>query len=733
MSILFEQDWLRFPRAIADYDTKNESFKRIVSLYQRMGVQNCLFPLSLLQPELVGVDPYAENLSEETKVMIGMECRYNFWYFIREVVRIPPTAGPNPIMYKANRGNIALSWMFHNNIDFALIQPRQTGKSVSTDCISDWLIYIGASNTTISLLTKDDRLRRANVERLKKMRDLLPPYLINISTRDSDNQSDLTCLALSNKYITAVGQTSENAANNIGRGLSTPVQHIDEGPFIRFIGTMIPASLAGGTAAREEAKQFNRPHGNIFTTTAGKKDDRDGRYMYELIHNGAPWNEAFYDTADKPALVDMVKKNCLGRKAIINGTFNHRQLGKTDAWLAEQIAIVNASREEANRDFFNIWTSGTQSSPLTPEQNETIRNSEIDPVYTEISTHAYIIRWYCTLEDLLESLKNTNIILGLDMSDALGRDALALTFINARDLAVVGAATINETNLILFGKFLANVLIKYPNITLVPERKSQAQTLIDSLLIQLPRAGEDPFRRIFNQVVNQKDEKPHDFQEINNTPVNRRTTAFYDKWKKYFGFNTTGASRDLLYSSVFQNAARESAHLIHDRTLSDEIRGLIIKNGRIDHSNESHDDMVVAWLLAHWFLTHSKNLSYYGIDTGQLMTKVHGQGRVLTEEEEFHLERQEQIRQEIDDIYEQLKVSSDEYVIARLESKLFALNSRVEVDDSDALSIDALVQQAAEAREHSKRQRAIENRRNQAVRESPNRWTPRRRRALARG
>lgn len=709
-NILFKDDWLKYPSAIADYSTKNETFLRMVSLYREMGVENCLWPLALFNPSIQGLDPFDENLTEEQKVAIGIECQYNFWYFIREVVRIPPVAGPKPIRYKANRGNLALSWTFMNNIDVALIQPRQTGKSVSTDCIMVWILYIGASNTTISMMTKDHTLRTKNVERLKKIRDYLPPYLVNLTTRDSDNQTDLTCKAKDNAYLTGVGQTSESAANNLGRGLTSPVQHIDEGPFIRFIGTTIPAALASGTAAREEAQMYGRPYGNIFTTTAGKKDDRDGRYMYELIHGGSIWSELFLDTKHREELTTMIRRNCTGRKMIINATFSHRQLGKTDEWLWEAISNSGASGEEADRDFFNVWTSGTQSSPLTTELNNTIKDSEKDPVWSEISKDLYIIRWYHTQEALLNIMEKDHIIVGLDTSDAIGRDAIALTFINSRDLSVVGAATINETNLIRFSKFLSDMMIRYPKTILIPERKSSAQSIIDSLLIHLPRAGVDPFKRIYNHVVDHKDERQKDFSEIQ-TPLNRRTTAFYDKWKKVFGFNTTGQSRDVLYSTILQNAAKESGHLVNDRTLSSEVRGLVVRNGRIDHASGSNDDSVIAWLMAHWFLTHSKNLSFYGIDTAKALSKVHYQGRVLSPEEEYEMDEQNRIREEMDDIYQELTKTTEEFMIAQYESRLFALNKRVKHEERDALSIDALINQAAEAREHVNRKRVVEQRR----------------------
>lgn len=700
--ILFLQDWMRYPSACVDYSTTNESFLRQVNVYQQMGVKNCLWPLALMQSELRGIDPHSPILSYETKQMIAVECRYNPWYYFREVVRIPPVAGPTSIPFKANRGNLSLIWCFLNSIDYALIQPRQTGKSVSTDCLMTWLIYIGASNSRINMITKDDALRRANVERLKKIRDLLPQYIVSKTKADSDNQYELTCKLLANVYGTAVAQSSEAAANNLGRGLTSPINHIDEGPFITFVGTTLPAALASGTAAREEAANNGRPYGNIFTTTAGKKDDRDGRFMYDFIMGGAYWNEVFFDANNRSELLEMVKRNCSGNKIIINGTFSHRQLGRTDEWLFDAIANSGAKGDAANRDFFNVWTSGTRSSPLSPKLNDLIRNSEIDPMHSDISKDLYITRWYIPEHDIARFMETGHFVMCLDTSEAVGRDAIGFVVIDIRDLSVVAAAAYNETNLIRFANHMADFMIRYRNTTLIIEKKSTGQMLIDSLLLTLPRHGIDPFKRIYNRVVEAGGENQEDWRAIRQ-PLERRESSFYDRYKSRFGFNTTAESRNLLYSTVLPNAAKRAGHLVRDKQLSAEIRGLVVKNDRIDHSASGHDDMVIAWLLGHWLLTHSKNLAYYGIDSSLVLREVNEEGRIMSPEEVWEQERQKQIRDEIEDTIDRLRESRDEFSIIKLEHRLRNLMNQLEDQGGEAMSVDAMIQQVNEARQQTAR------------------------------
>lgn len=696
--ILFLKDWDRFPTAIVDYKTSNKSFLRLAQVYKSMGIKNHLFHLALMQPELQGVDPHSEFLTLEQKVKIGLECRINPWYFFREVVRLPPVAGADPIQFIANRGNIALYWSFFNNIDSALIQPRQTGKSASTDCLMVELEYIAATNTKIMMITKDDALRRANVDRLKSIRDLLPKYLLNLTSKDSDNQFELTCKALGNSYVTGVAQNSEAAANNLGRGLTSPILHCDEGPFINFIGTTLPAALASGTAARDEARKFGRPHGNIFTTTAGKKDDRDGKFMFDLIHSGMVWNEILFDCKNKVELREMVVKNGSGGAALVNITMSHRQLGKTDEWLRDAIAISRATGEAADRDFLNIWTSGTQRSPLSVALNETIFKSEMDVLYSEISPERYILRWYIPEEEIAERMASGHFVIGLDTSEAVGRDTIALIMIDIRDLSTVAVGVYNETNLIRFAGYLANLLIKYQNTTLVIERKSSAQMIIDYLLLKLPTVGIDPFRRIYNKIVDEAREKEEAFKEIQRRPE-LRSEAFYDQRKSRFGFNTTAESRTVLYTTVLQNAAKKAGHLVRDKSLSGEIRGLVEKNGRIDHAASGHDDTVIAWLMAHWFLTHARNLSYYGISTTDVMMDVSDMGRKLSEAELQERSQQAAYLQEIDEVLEALRNTRDEMLVLKYEHRLQYLTKRLSGQSLDEVSgLDALIEQAAEER-----------------------------------
>lgn len=716
--ILFYDDWAAFPSAKVHLSTKNESFLRLAQLYKTMGIRNHAFHLALINPELEHIDPHADNLTVDQMMAIGMECRWNPWYFFREVARVPPQASQWPLPFRANRGNIAVYWLFFNHVDVGLVQPRQTGKSVSTDILMEFLIDIGATNTRINLLTKDEDLRKQNVERIKAIREYVPDYLKQLSKKDADNKEEITCVVKGNRYRTAVGQSNAIAANKVGRGLTSPIQHIDEGPFIPHINVAIPAMLAGGNAVRDEAETYGAPYGNIFTTTAGKKDDKSGKFMHDLFHDGMVWTEHLFDCANRDELLTTIQRGLRDKegKIFVNCTFSHRQLGYTDEWLRKKIAETKANEDQANRDFFNIWTSGGVRAALSIELNELIRSSQKEPLYTEITKDRYIIRWYIEKDEIERRMGETKYVLGMDTSEAIGRDSITMVLMDVRDLSVVASANVNETNLIRFSNFINEFMAKYDNVILIPERKSTGSTFVDSLLIRLPMVKQDPFKRIYNLIVDESAERQDDYR-MASMELTRRPPQFTESMRKYFGFVTAGSgrhSRDALYSDTLHLAAKMGGSKVNDKPLIDEILGLEVKNGRIDHAADGHDDMVVAWMLCVWFLMHSKNLKHYGITDALSMVREF-KGRHFKEPDAFDLyeeEEQKKIRAEIEEYFEQYRKTNDDVVAMKIENRIKTLNARLKDEYVESVSIDMLLKDAQTHRAKYVREAHYQQRRN---------------------
>ena len=683
--ILFYKDWAHYPSARPDINTRNKSALKFASILKTMGIKNHHFHLALINPALSGVDPFDPDLTNETKLLIVNECKINPWYFFRECLRIPIEGGIGSKFLEFNRANISLFWCFFNHIRYFLIQPRQTGKSVSADSTYVYLLLLGGLNTKISLLTKDDDLRRRNILRMKKIMDVLPRYIDIRNKNDSNNQECITVNALQNRFDVFVPQKDEKGANNVGRGITTPVFGNDEGPFISWIEKSLQAALPGMSAAIEDARSIGAHYGSIFTTTAGSKDDKSGEFIYNAIQASYVWNEDLYDSYDEEELYKIVKmggKNTLS----INGTFSYKQLGKDDPWMMDQLQLTMQTPDAANKDYFNVWRSGTESHPLPLNLRNIIVSSQKEAVYTEIDReNYYTVRWYIRREDINQKLYRGNYILGIDPSEGCGRDDIGVVLTDVSTGETIAAANINETNILTFGEWIHNVLVKYPSITLLMERRNTGASILDHLLRSLPAVGVDPFKRIFNTIVNNYDEEEKAWKEIN-VSMGSRPRNVYVKYKSKFGFATSGAgmfSRSNLYDYVLFNAAKFIGNVTRDKILIDQINTLTKIKNRVDHEEGKHDDLVIAWLMNMWLMTTGKNLSYYGINTQYLLMSA----KDITQKEYSTKQKYDKIAQvnlnrEIDEVTDMIKDEKDPYISKQLENKLRALCSRV-TDVSD--------------------------------------------------
>ncbi|WP_216088777.1 hypothetical protein, partial [Shigella flexneri] len=70
-------------------------------------------------------------------------------------------------------------------------------------------------------------------------------------------------------------------------------------------------------------------------------------------------------------------------------------------------------------------------------------------VFKDISPQNYVTDWYYTEEEMMTKLKDRHVI-GLDTSEAVGRDAIAMSIVNSVTAEYAGKLTVNESNVISF-------------------------------------------------------------------------------------------------------------------------------------------------------------------------------------------------------------------------------------------------------------------------------------------
>ncbi len=697
--ILFRKDWAKYPKAIIHTSTQNVSFIRMAGLLKHMGIKNFAFLLALHNPDLEHVDPFSENLTNLEMMAIAEECKQNPWYIFREIIRIPVDGTKTPSRLLANRGNISMYWLFFNHVTSLLIQPRQTGKSVSVDSLMISLLNIICYRTYIHLFTKDDGLRVKNISRLKAMQDELPSFL-NLKTRqDANNTEALSIKLLENHYVTSVPQASKKDALKVGRGFTTAIHQVDEICYINNIDISLPALLTSSNAATDNAKAAGAPYGFVFTTTAGHLSSESGHYVKTKIYDVAlRWTEHLLDCEDEEDLVKTIRKNNPHGKNFILLEFNHRQLGKTDKWLLEKMEAAFAEGEDAEADFLNKWNLGSAASAIDKKFLDILEGNKVLDPYTTISEEGYITRWFVSKYEVDHKLKDRTLVMSLDTSEANGGDDICMNLRDAASGETVASGNYNELNTIVFSEWIAKWLLDYSNLTLIIEKRSSGASMLDNLILILPKYGIDPFRRIFNWIVDESHVNPT-YKEIINTPMHQRDIHFYNKYKKFFGYATSGAgkqSRSLLYGKILSSSLKYCANTVRDALTIHQMSNLRKENGRIDHAPGQHDDAVIAYLLGYWFLSEAKNKSHYGINTRDVLSIVTTVDVYLSGGQDV-LEKQaknNELKRNVRVLEDQLERCHSEYEKMLISNKIKYYRDQIEDDMDNNLNQDTFIEEA---------------------------------------
>ena len=717
MAILFQSDWASYPGAMIHYSTRNKSFLRFAQLLQAMGVKNSAFCLALINPELEHVDPHdLANLTDEQKAWIALECKQNFFYFLREVARAPSQGG-KAVQIRANRANIMFAWLLLNHVTVALVQIRQTGKSLIAALFEAYLAEILCINTEINQLTQNETLRMKTMQLIKDCMDALPPYLDMRNKRlDANNTEVITVKTLGNSIKMHLSSSSDKQADKVGRGLTSPWLFTDE--FATVVNSQIALDAAMPTmiAARTAAKAQGTPYGIAFMTTPGKLDDRDGAYAHKFIQDCLPWTEMLYDCLNEEDLHTTISVNNrsgtdeLGQprasgKVQVVGTFNHAQLGYSEEWLDDIIKVLNLSPEAADRDLFLRWTSGSQQSPFPAHLGKAIKNSEQEPLWTEITQDRFMLRWYIPKEQIETTMASGQFIMSLDISSAIGKDDISLVIRNIEDGSTVADGTYNMLLLPRFTAWVCSLIVKYRSVLTIIENRSQGQYVLDHLIELLLAHGEDPFKRLFNWVVQDKGAYPERFALIDQS-IYARPAGIYEQMKRYFGFTTSGSgetSRDDLYTNTLMHSLEKTGHVMKSPQLIKQTLALVYRNGRIDHPVGGHDDLVIGWLIAHWYILRAVNIDFYGHNHRRVLSRLNAKTNQTVEERYFDYE-QAQLRDQINGIYEKLQGERDDWIAMKLEQELRMLDRNVRQQDEEIFSMDALIQRAREIRQQRRRQ-----------------------------
>lgn len=701
-TVRFLKDFQRYKAGI-HFNTSNKSFKRTAELFRGMGIKNYYFMLQLNNPMLQDVDPWDPNLDDVTKAMIHAECNENIWYIIREVVMIGGRR------FRGNRAVLSFMWACLCHIPTTILMPRQSGKTVGMQVLAFIMQYFVGRGYRTGLITLAASNRMQFVEAIKKIRAGLPEYLINVTYKDKDAGNMLSYEAFGveykNTFEVRVPSGGADGAENVSRGSTFEALLYDEPAWTKYIENIINGSGPATLTAQKEAREKGIPYFTAKATTPNSVLKEEGRYMHQDFMDSTEWREAFFDSFSESHLV----KRLIKASPVSNVTFpklgmmfTHLQLGLGHAWVKETMDKLGLSWSKAKIDLLMMWTEEGESKLFDDFTREKLNESKEDPAWNEeVNETGLFIDWFVN-KDELDALINDPeeyFLMGMDTSDANNRDAMTLVIRRAKTGENIGTGRYPLAFADDVTEVLKELLIRIPNSLLLIER-NRAAHMIERLLLTLPAYGIDPFRRIFNDIIQDPIKYKNEYKDVNEIHFKHRSKEFYLRFKRYFGFYTGPQTRREMYGFIHEAVSLTGAG-IRFKLLVDELIGLEInKEGRIDHGNKTHDDLVVAWLLSYWFIKLGYNKQYYGIPQGMIMTQIitlknNGDAPQYTQNQ---LQMFVKIKARINDLTKELMQTTNNMIAERIEMEVRKLSEFIPKEMKKTITIDNILEEAKQER-----------------------------------
>ena len=329
------------------------------------------------------------------------------------------------------------------------------------------------------------------------------------------------------------------------------------------------------------------------TTTAGFLNTDEGVWAYNLMNGASDFTEKFYDM-DIDTVKNIIHNN--SSNDFLSLEFMYYDLGKDETYLSEQkrrLATSPTPKDTLDREVLNKWKGVSTGHPLGQERIEIINDLIQSPSNIIVVSDTYTLRLYVDINtfDL-----NKPLVAGMDLGGNLKGDFSTFVVLDPTTMEVVAVLRTNSQSTTLFATCVVAIMEDlFPNLVLFAERNYNG-AIIDLISHNISMSK----KRIFH-------EKPDAPGIFNSKKI-----------------------RPILYNEILKIMVDEHGDKIRDKSIISEISGLVrLKNGRIDHAPNGHDDTLMAYLLAAYFLLREDNLHKYidpmivlsGIDTEKEMTK----------------------------------------------------------------------------------------------------------------
>lgn len=593
---------------IYDYETSNISFLALAGTLMKKGRKNHSFFLKLYDEDLVGVDPWDEDLDDKTKLKIAFECSRNFFYFLREIMRIP--APGEPLRFNLHRGNLAAIWAYINNINSYLVLPRQHGKTWIALSYALWLFNFGGNGIKMIFMNKSLQDSKENLKRLKEARDLLPDYL-QLKVGDNgkgklidytDNVTTVTN-AHGNQIDTKSSANNPTKADQLGRGLTLPWCWFDEFAFLLYNEIIWASAIPAWSKASEVAIENGIPSALLITTTPGDLSTPHGDYAHQIKELSGRFDESVYDLNPREVQEWLARNS---RNDFVYIEFHYEQLGHADpqAWFEKQCKALQFNYPKIRREILLQWSNSTSNSPFNLDDLNALKYMKL----MANDAWSLTINKYYKLNVYKQLNSSRKYIIGIDPSKMRGEQAdnTAVVVVDAETQELCAIFKSNVMGYKELYRFIYSLVVYHlPNSVIVVENNI-GDTIIEYLI-------ESPLRHLV-------------YYEFNEDKTKEKRTKGVVKRSQndtiVYGIATTQQNRPKYFDILFEYV-KDNKDLICCEEMVNEIECLEYKGSdRVDHASGKHDDVILAYLLTQYVMVHGNNKARFGLfNVNQLSTE----------------------------------------------------------------------------------------------------------------
>lgn len=319
-------------------ETTNKSFTKLVANMKNRGV-DVSHILHLNDEDLRYVDPFDPELDVETQAKVIKEVKKNFWYFIREVARVPISFAEDSMPVKAHRGNIALWSVLLHGFNAYIELPRQIGNTLSAVMFTVWK-QLREQKYSISCASDSESSAMNNIHRVETVYNKLPVYLTYKQPIFSPNPAVATIMELGNTtYVDYVNNGRASACEVEARKNKSHIKWMDRFTTMDYNDAILNTYL----------QDCSKNHGQIIVTSAiGFDNDRRDVAAQRLIMGALQFDESMYDMT-----IHQIEQKLINYPSkMIYITFDPMELDLDEEYLKDQIQIMFGDLHKTMRDIF---------------------------------------------------------------------------------------------------------------------------------------------------------------------------------------------------------------------------------------------------------------------------------------------------------------------------------------------------------------------------------------------